>query len=68
MQRNALMFQLFFFMSVHAVVVELSKHSKRRSDSDVKSEIKRPQHQRRNRLTIIDCQKCQLFSACEWGV
>lgn len=51
------------FIFVRDVVVELSKHRKRSSDSDVKSKIKRPQHQRRNRLTIIDCQKCQLLSA-----
>lgn len=40
----------------------------RRPDSDAKSEIKRPQRQRRNRLTIIDCHKCHLLSACERGV
>lgn len=63
-QQNPVMFQLF--LSLRAVV-QLSKHSKTRSDNDARSEIEATASEGRSRLTIIDCQKCQPLSACEGG-
>lgn len=64
MQQNPVMLQLF--LSLRAVV-QLSKHSKRLSDSNARSEIEATAAEGRSRLTIIDCQKCQPLSACERG-
>lgn len=63
-QQNPVMLQLF--LSLRAVV-QLSKHGKRHSDSDARSEIEATAVEGRCRLTIIDCQKCQPLSACEGG-